>query len=219
VSEVCRPLREDAGGIVNRPQLHLITDPALDPLKQIRRIELAAPHGVDAVHLRLPDASARELYELAMVLQGVLVERNIPLIVNDRVDVALAVNAGGVQLGSRGLPLRAVRRMLGPAAPVGASVHAAEAAAEAERDGATWVTYGHIWETGSHPGEPGRGVDALREVVGAVSIPAIAIGGVTAERVPAAIAAGASGVAVISAILAADDPADATRAMRAALDS
>lgn len=204
---------------MDRPQLHLITDPALEPLEQVRRIELAVPHGVDAVHLRLPAASAREVYDLAMVLQGSLVSRGVPLIVNDRIDVALAVNAGGVQVGARGLPLRAVRRMLGPAAPVGVSVHSVDEAAAAERDGATWVTFGHVWETGSHPGEPGRGVEALREVAAAVEIPVIAIGGITTAQVPEALAAGASGIAVISAILAADDPAEATRTIRAALDT
>lgn len=204
---------------MDRPQLHLITDPALDPLEQVRRIELAVPHGVDAVHLRLPAASAREVYDLAMVLQGSLVSRVVPLIVNDRIDVALAVNAGGVQVGARGLPLWAVRRMLGPAAPVGVSVHSVDEAAAAERDGATWVTFGHVWETGSHPGEPGRGVEALREVAAAVEIPVIAIGGITTAQVPEALAAGASGIAAISAILAADDPAEATRTIRAALDT
>lgn len=202
-----------------RPRLHLITDHALDPLEQIRRIERAVPHGVDAVHLRLPGTSAREVYDLGMVLQASLVERGVPLIVNDRIDVALAVNAGGVQVGARGLPLRAVRRLLGPAAPIGASVHSVAEALAAERDGATWVTFGHVWETGSHPGEPGRGIAILREVVEAVPIPVIAIGGVTVERAPAAIEAGASGVAVISAILAADDPAAATRELRQALDT
>lgn len=204
---------------MDRPQLHLITDPALEPLEQVRRIELAVPHGVDAVHLRLPAASAREVYDLAMVLQGSLVSRGVPLIVNDRIDVALAVNAGGVQVGARGLPLWAVRRMLGPAAPVGVSVHSVDEAAAAERDGATWVTFGHVWETGSHPGEPGRGVEALREVAAAVEIPVIAIGGITTVQIPEALAAGASGIAVISAILAADDPAEATRTIRAALDT
>lgn len=204
---------------MDRPQLHLITDPALEPLEQVRRIELAVPHGVDAVHLRLPAASAREVYDLAMVLQGSLVSRGVPLIVNDRIDVALAVNAGGVQVGARGLPLRAVRRMLGPAAPVGVSVHSVDEAAAAERDGATWVTFGHVWETGSHPGEPGRGVEALREVAAAVEIPVIAIGGITTAQVPEALAAGASGIAAISAILAVDDPAEATGTIRAALDT
>ncbi len=204
---------------MDRPQLHLITDPALEPLEQVRRIELAVPHGVDAVHLRLPAASAREVYDLAMVLQGSLVSRGVPLIVNDRIDVALAVNAGGVQVGARGLPLRAVRRMLGSAAPVGVSVHSVDEAAAAERDGATWVTFGHVWETGSHPGEPGRGVEALREVAAAVEIPVIAIGGITTAQVPEALAAGASGIAVISAILAADDPAEATGTIRGALDT
>jgi thiamine-phosphate pyrophosphorylase len=115
--------------------------------------------------------------------------------------------------------LPVVRRLLGPVAPVGASIHSVEAAVAAARDGATWLTYGHVWATGSHPGEPGRGIESLRDVVAAVDLPVIAIGGVTAARAPDAIAAGASGVAVISAILCADDPAAATRELRAALDS
>lgn len=204
---------------MDRPQLHLITKPGLDALEQVRRIETAIPHGVDAVHVRLPGARAREVYDLAMALQASLVERGIALIVNDRIDVALAVNAGGVQVGARGLPLRAVRRLLGPVPQVGVSIHAVEDAVTAARDGATWLTFGHVWETGSHPGESGRGVDALREVVDAVDIPVIAIGGVTAARVPEVIAAGASGVAVISAILGADDLGAATSEIRAALDS
>src|SRR5690606_30694479 len=124
-----------------------------------------------------------------------------------------------VQVGARGLPLRAVRRMLGPAAPVGVSVHSVDEAVAAERDGATWLTFGHVWETSSHPGEPGRGVEALREVAAAVEIPVIAIGGITTAQVPEALAAGASGIAAISAILAADDTAEATRTIRAELDT
>lgn len=204
---------------MRRPQLHLVTDPALEPLEQVRRVEAAVPHGVDAVHLRLPQATARETYDLAMVLQASLVERGVPLIINDRIDVALAVNAGGVQLGGRSLPLAAVRRVLGPDAPIGVSAHDIDDARAAEADGATWVTFGHVWETASHPGEAGRGPDALREAAAAVRVPVIAIGGVTAARVPEALAAGAAGVAVISAILGADDVAAATRALRRALDT
>ncbi len=199
-------------------QLHLVTDPALEPLAQVARIEAALPYGIDAVHVRLPDATARRVYDLAMVLQTSLLERHIRLIVNDRVDVALAVNARGVQLGARSLPVRAVRQILGPEAPVGASVHSVEKARAAEAEGATWVTFGHVFETATHPGQAPRGLDVLREVVEAVHIPVIAIGGVTRDRVPGVLDTGASGIAVISAILQDEDIAGASRSLRAALD-
>ena len=199
-------------------QLHLMTDPTLDPLEQVRRIEEAAPHGLDAVHVRLPGATAREVYDLAMVLQASLLEHKIPLIINDRVDVALAVNAKGVQLSERSMPVRAVRQMLGPVPPIGASVHGARAAQDAQLEGATWVTFGHVYETPTHPDEPPRGVEALQEVVRTVEVPVIAIGGINRERVSEVIRAGASGVAVISAITQSDDVARATQELRAALD-
>lgn len=209
------------GGALAReryPQLHLVTDPVLEPLDQVERVGRAAASGIDAVHVRLPAATAREVYDIAVVLRASLSDSGPRLIVNDRVDVALAVNAAGIQLGARSLPVRAVRRVLGPEAPVGVSVHSAGEAREAERDGATWVMFGHVFETASHPGESPRGLDALRQVVAAVEIPVIAIGGITPDRVPEVIGAGAAGVAVISGILAADDVEAAARAFRAALD-
>lgn len=199
-------------------QLHLVTDPALDAIELVRRVERAAARGVDAVHVRLPDATARQVYDVAVVLRTSLLESDVRLIVNDRVDVALAVNAAGVQLGARSLPVQAVRRVLGPDAPVGVSVHSVDEAREAELYGASWVTFGHVFETSSHPDEPPRGLDALREVVAAVRIPVIAIGGIGLERVSGVMAAGAAGVAVISGILAADDAGVAANAFRAALD-
>ena len=174
-----------------RPQLHLITPPDLAPLDVVRRVERAVPHGVDAVHLRLPGASAREVYDLSMVLQPLMLEFGTRLVVNDRVDVALAVNAWGVQLGARSLPVPAVRRVLGASAPVGASVHDVEEARNAESMGASWLVFGHVYETGSHPGEAPRGLGLLREVSMAVDVPVIAIGGISAgssaggDQVPA----------------------------------
>lgn len=205
--------------VIPKPQLHLVTDAALEPLELLRRIELAIPHGVDVVHLRRPGGTAREVYDLAVVLQASLLDSPAQLIVNDRVDVALAVNAKGVQVGARGLPVRAVREMLGPEAPIGASVRSVKEARDAQVEGATWVTFGHIYETGSHPDEEPQSVDALRAVVQALDIPVIAIGGITPERVEEVLAAGASGIAVISSIVRADNVAAATRSLRSALDA
>lgn len=201
------------------PQLHLVTDASLEPLELVGRVEQALPCGVDAVQVRRPDATAREIYDLAVVLQASLMGSETSLVVNDRVDVALAVNAKGVHLGARSLPVRAVRAMLGPDAPIGASVHNVEEARNAQADGASYVTFGHVYATQSHPGEDPHGLAALSDVVQSVDIPVIAIGGVTVERVPEVLAAGSRGVAVISSVLHADDIASATSALRSALDA
>jgi thiamine-phosphate pyrophosphorylase len=174
--------------------------------------------GVDVVQVRAPAATARELLDLTLAVRG-RIGRRARLVVNDRVDVALAAGADGVHLGERSLPPELARRLLGAGGYVGASVHSAGAALAAERGGADSVTFGHVFGTASHPDLPPRGLAGLREVAGAVRLPVIAIGGIDAGRVPAVLAHGAAGVAVISAILGAADPAEAARALRRALDT
>lgn len=130
------------------------------------------------------------------------------LVVNDRVDVALAAGAGGVHLGGSGLPVEVARR-LAPGMVIGASVHSLEEALAAERSGADYLIFGHIFPTGSKPGLAPRGLEALAEVCGRVRVPVLAIGGVTAANAALVRRAGAAGVAVMSAVMAAPDPAAA----------
>ncbi|HEX2206615.1 MAG TPA: thiamine phosphate synthase [Longimicrobium sp.] len=197
------------------PPLHVITSDAVvardDFLAQARRI-IEAGGPFLSFHLRAPHASGRRLYEMARALRDPVYAADGWLLVNDRVDVALAAGADGVHLGARGLRAADARRLLGPDHLMGVSVHSAEEARAAHADGADFVLAGTIWETPSHPGRPGGGAALLREIAGSIQRPAVAIGGVTPERVAEARAAGAWGMAVIRGVWDAPDPAAAVDA-------
>jgi thiamine-phosphate diphosphorylase len=195
--------------------LHLVTDPRLDRARLLAAVEAAAANGIDWIQVRDHGSTARELFELTSAVIAIARPRGVKVAVNDRVDVALAAGADGVQLGGRSLPIDVVRR-IAPDLRIGASVH--DLAGAERASGADWLTFGHVFETSSHPQEPARGLDALAAVVHRVSIPVIAIGGINRDNIEAVRRSGASGVAVISAILNAPDPGEATAALRAELD-
>jgi thiamine-phosphate pyrophosphorylase len=143
------------------------------------------------------------------------------LIINDRLDIALAVDADGVHLGDDDLPVAVARAQLGEDAIIGRSVSTVEAAEAAERAGADYLGVGAIYTTGSKDvddDENGIGVDVVTEIADAVEIPLVGIGGVTPERTPDVIEAGADGVAVITAITQAADPERATRKLGEAVE-
>src|SRR5881296_4523236 len=188
------------------PRLVLVTDRHGTAV-----VEAALDAGLPAVQLRDKELPGRPLLALAERLRAATARTGALLFVNDRIDVALAAGADGVQLGAGSVPVEVARRLLPPGAVVGVSTHApGEAAA-----GADFALFGPVWETPSKAGAQGEA--RLQEAVRAAAIPVLAIGGVTAERVPAVRAAGAAGAAVIRAILAAPDPGAATRALLAAL--
>lgn len=200
------------------PRLHLISDRRHCPLDRFPSVALAAVEaGVDAVHLREKDLPAAVVVDAARALNRALADRAAVLI-NDRVDVALIVGAVGVQLGETALSPRDVRALAGSSLLIGCSVHDVEGAERAAVEGADFVMAGHIYATGSKPGQPPRGLDFLAAIAGASPLPVIAVGGITPERVPEIIAAGAHGMAVISGILAAADPGAAAAAYRRALE-
>jgi thiamine-phosphate diphosphorylase len=199
------------------PRLHLISDSRLCDLGRFPAVaRRAAEAGVDAVHLREKDVPAVDLLRLAIELRNSLGKRAL-LVINDRIDVAQICDAGGVQLGERSLPVGAVRGLLGADVLIGRSVHDVEGARKAEADGADFVVAGHVYETSSKLGQAGRGPEFIEAIVQACSLPVIAIGGITPEHVPEVARAGAHGVAVISGILSAPDPAAASRAYANAL--
>lgn len=157
-----------------------------------------------AVHLRGADLPARRLLVLLEALAPVQAESGGWVIVNDRLDVALAGGARGAQLTSRSLT-PADARQVAPALPLGASVHDLAEALAAERAGASWVVAGNVYPTASHPGARGRGIAFLRALAAGLRIPVVAIGGVTPATVPLLRAAGAHGVAAIRGIWGASD--------------
>lgn len=166
--------------------------------------------GSDIVlHLRAPRTSGRPLHDLARALIGIAVDKGAWLLVNDRIDVALAA-ADGAQAGARGVRVRDARRLLGPDRPLGASVHSAAEAIEAAAEGADFVVAGTIWPTPSHPGREGAGLGLIREIASS-DIAVVAIGGVTPDRAAEARKAGAFGIAVIRGVWDAADPGQAVR--------
>jgi thiazole tautomerase (transcriptional regulator TenI) len=157
-----------------------------------------------ALHLRTHRLSAAEMYGMAELLAVVQAESGCWLVINDRVDVALAAGARGIQLTSRSMRV-ADARAIAPAIPVGASVHSADDAAAAQREGAAWTIAGHVYDTESHQGETGRGTSFIAGVCGRTTLPVIAIGGIRPADVGALRRAGAWGVAVIRGIWSARD--------------
>ena len=169
--------------------------------------------GLRSVQVREKDLGAGDLAFLARRLRDLAHDMRAMLIVNDRVDVALAVGADGVQRTHASLAVDDMRRVAGDRLHIGASVHSPEDAVDAERRGADWVTFGPVYDTPSKRAYgPAQGLERLATVARRLRVPVVAIGGITPARVPELLAAGARGVAVISGILAAESPADATRA-------
>lgn len=190
-----------------RFRIYLISDRMCVPEgSMVERIERALRAGVQAVQLREKDLNTREIVDYARSLRKVTRRYGASLIINDRVDVALAVGADGVHLGYQSMPVEAVRRIAGGALLIGVSTHGLAQAREAERAGADFITFGPVFHTASKAafGEP-LGVDRLAEAAGEIRIPVFAIGGINSRNVSSVMKRGAHGVAMISAILGADD--------------
>ena len=188
-----------------KPCLCLVTDRSATAGDLVERVAQAVEGGVDLVQLREKDLPGGQLLRLAESLLKAI-GGSAKLIVNERADVALAAGAQGVQLGEEGLPVSAARMTLGSGALVGRSVHSLEAAVQAEAEGADFLVVGTMFASRSHPGEAPAGPGLMRRISGSCRLPLIGIGGITPESAAEVIEAGASGVAVISNILAAPDP-------------
>lgn len=180
------------------------------------RVAAAVAGGVDMVQLREKDLPGGQLLQLAAALEEQIVGR-ARLMVNERVDVAAALPAAGVQLGEAALPVAAARRLLGNDALIGRSVHSVEGALQAVAEGADFLVAGTMYASRSHPGEKPAGPELLRQIAAVADIPVIGIGGITADNVGAVMQAGAAGAAVITNILAAPDPEQAAIRLKTAM--
>jgi thiamine-phosphate pyrophosphorylase len=199
------------------PILCLVTDRTLcrsDFLPE--KIEQAVAGGVKMVQLREKDLPASELLKLAEAIERKIAGRAL-LLINDRIDIALSVNADGVHLGESGMPVAIARRLLGPGKLVGRSVHSLSGARAAEAEGASYLIAGTIYETRSKPGKLPEGTTLLQEITSAVRIPCLGIGGVTAQNVKALMETGAAGAAVVSGLLSSRNPESAARALLSAM--
>jgi thiamine-phosphate pyrophosphorylase len=201
---------------------YLITQENLSAGRRTEAIvDAALAGGVDVVQVREKHRTARTRLEIAETLRGPTAEADVPLIINDRLDIALAVDADGVHLGDDDLPVAVARAQLGEDAIIGRSVSTVEAAEAAERAGADYLGVGAIYTTSSKDvddEENGIGLDVVTHIADAVDIPLVGIGGVTPERTPDVVEAGADGVAVITAITEAADPERATQKLGEAVE-
>ena len=180
-------------------------------------VEAALAGGVNVVQIREKDMAAGALLELAERLRSITEGRAL-LFVNDRLDVAMACHADGVQLGEESLPVAHARRAVGTReALIGRSVHDVEGARAAADAGADLLLVGMVYGSASHPGQRPGGTALVREVTASVSAPVLGIGGVTVANAPAVIEAGASGVAVVREVLAAPSPYRAAQRLREAV--
>lgn len=196
--------------------LYVITDGEIGRGRSHAELaRLAVTGGADAVQLRDKKLSGRELFVTAVTVRRITRDAGALFIVNDRLDVALAAGADGAHLGENDLPIEEARRLAPPGFIIGASVSSVVTATRAAAVGADYVALSPTFATGSKDDAgPGHGLTMLTEIRQAISIPLIAIGGITAENVGDVIAAGADGVAVISAVVGKADVTAAARDLR-----
>ncbi len=196
--------------------LYIVTDRQAslgrDHLSMVRA---ALAGGADVIQLRDKTLSGRDLYALAQDMAALVRASQATFIVNDRLDIALAAGADGVHLGQDDLPVAAARSLSPPSFIIGASVGSVEEGLAAERDGADYIALSPVFSTPTKDDAgPGHGLEVLCGLRAAVKIPVIAIGGINSGNVRDVVEAGADGVAVISAVLGADDVEAAARSMR-----
>lgn len=202
--------------------LHVLSDKARHQRPLLEALVEAAQGGADVIQVREKKAPPADTYAFVQALQQALraARTSAQIFVNDRSDIAIAADLDGIHLASKSLPIAMVERLRRQshwAGKIGCSVHALDEAQQAAAAGADYVTFGHIFASASHPTMPPRGLPALRCIVEALSIPVIAIGGITPANVQAVLATGCSGVAVIGAILDVADPRRATERLKEAM--
>jgi thiamine-phosphate pyrophosphorylase len=197
--------------------LYVITDEQLSKGRSHVEIARAAiAGGADVIQLRDKTASSRKLYEDALAIRKITRDAHVIFIVNDRLDIALAVEADGVHVGQKDVPASVARQLIGENKILGVSAETVEEAIQAEKDGADYLGVGPIFEARStkpDAGEP-MGLVLLREVHQKCSEPIFAIGGINKYNASDTIRAGADGIAVISAIVSAEDITAASRELR-----
>jgi thiamine-phosphate pyrophosphorylase len=195
--------------------LYLVTDRGLSRGRPTLEVVAAAVRGgATVVQLREKAAETREFVEEALAIRVFLKERKIPLIINDRIDVAVAVDADGVHLGQKDMPIELARKVVGPEMIVGISAESTADAVAAERAGADYLGVSPIFDTSTKTDTAAAlGLAGLREIRRSAGLPLVGIGGLSAENAGKVIEHGADGIAVVSAIVSADDPEQAARAL------
>ena len=193
--------------------LYLVTDRGILGGRDLcRAVEAAISGGVTLVQLREKEIASREFYQIALALRALTARYKVPLLINDRLDIALAVDADGIHIGREDLPLQAARKILGPGKIIGYSVSSIEEAVYGERIGADYLGAGPVYMTATKAvtTDP-LGVEGLKRIKESVAIPVVGIGGINRDNVREVRKSGADGVSVVSGILGSSDPARASR--------
>jgi len=195
--------------------LYIITDEQLCPGRSHAGIAVAAIEGgARIIQIRDKHASDRSIYEDALEIRRITRDAGALFFVNDRVHIAAAVEADGVNVGQTDLPVRAVRRILGPDAIIGVSADSIGQAIQAAADGADYVGFGPVFPTGTKlDAGPVSGLETLRNVCAAVDVPVVAIGGIGLANIASIASAGAASAAVVSAVVCAEEMPRATAAL------
>ena len=192
--------------------LYLCTDRRLMTSPTIEAsVESALRGGTTVIQLREKDCSSREFYELGLRVKKITERYNAPLIINDRVDIALAVGAAGVHVGQGDLPCKVVREIVGPDMIVGVSAATLDEAVQAEEDGADYLGVGAMYATATKTDTRPVSMEELLKIRAAVKIPIVVIGGINKQTLGNFKDTGVDGLAVVSAIVAQPDPEAAAR--------
>lgn len=190
--------------IFRPPPLYLLTDTLIAGMSHIQIVRSAIDAGIKTIQLREKNLPKREIYNLAISIREITSRHNIVFIVNDYVDIAMAVNADGVHLGQEDMSVEAARRIIGKDMLIGISTHTLSQAIKAQGAGADYVGFGPMFHTMTKDAGKPRGITALRRIRNHVHIPIVAIGGITWDNVNKVLGAGADAAALASGILVGD---------------
>lgn len=197
--------------------LYFITDSSTVPAEKfLPSVEAACKGGATIIQLREKNKSTREYMELAAAVHEITSRYNVPLIIDDRVDVALAIGAEGVHVGQTDMPVAVARKLMGPGKIIGATTKTVPQALEAYEQGADYCGVGAIYSTTTKVVTILTSVDTLKEIVKAVPIPVNAIGGLNKDNIHVLAGSGIAGICAVSAIQKAADPEAAARELKAA---
>lgn len=186
--------------------LYLVTDNSDDVERFLNIIEEGIKGGVTVVQIREKTADTLDFYNLALKVKEITTKYNVPLIINDRVDIALAIDADGVHVGQSDMPCDVTRKLIGPAKILGVSAATIPEAKKAEADGADYIGTGAVFPTATKDDAPKVTKEELAEIVKSISIPVVAIGGINLDNACELVDTGIAGLSVVSAIMSSYNP-------------
>ena len=177
-------------------------------------IEEAIEGGTSIVQLREKTASTKDFYELALKVKEITSRYDVPLLINDRIDIALAIDSEGVHIGQDDMPADIARAIIGDEKILGVSASTVDEAVKAQKDGADYIGSGAVFPTSTKDDADSVSKDELKEIVNSIDIPVVAIGGITLENAQELKDTGISGFSVVSAIMSAKDPKEASQKLK-----